>query len=133
MPYLVKKKIDGTVVEQWEITDKPRIFGRGEQAECQIHDERMSRQHFAIAPKENGYIIQDLKSTNGTYVNNVRVTESALKPNDKVRVGQTILVFLAEKPKGMETAIGETEKADRALETFIGELNSDAKPPGKPA
>jgi len=132
MPYLVKKKIDGSVAELWEITDKPRIFGRGEQAECQIHDERMSRQHFAIAPKENGYIIQDLKSTNGTFVNNVRVTESApLKPNDKVRVGQTVLVFLAEKPKGMETVMGEIEAEGKGLKTYISELNNADQPPGR--
>lgn len=98
MPYLVKKKIDGTVVEQWEIVDKPLTFGRGEQADRQIHDERMSRQHFAIVPKDNGYLIQDLQSTNGTYVNNVRTTESPLKANDKIRVGQTVLMFVTEKP-----------------------------------
>jgi SARP family transcriptional regulator, regulator of embCAB operon len=103
MPYLVRKKIDGTVVEQWEIADKPVIFGRGDTADCRVEDERMSRQHFAIAPKEKGYVIQDLKSTNGTFVNNVRVTEeSALKPNDRVRVGQTVLTFLAEKPKALD-------------------------------
>ena len=133
MPYLVKKKIDGSVVEQWEITDKPRVFGRGEQADCQVHDERMSRQHFAIAPKDNGYVIQDLQSTNGTFVNNVRVTESVLKPNDKVRVGQTILVFVTEKPKGMETVMGETQAEGKGPTNYIGELDSTDKPPGKPS
>ena len=129
MPYLVKKKIDGSIVEQWEISDKPLTFGRGEQADCRITDDRISRQHFAVAPKDKGYIIQDLQSTNGTYVNNVRVTESALKPDDKVRVGQTVLVFLAEKPKGMGTVMGEIEAEGNGLQTYIGELNN---PPAKP-
>jgi pSer/pThr/pTyr-binding forkhead associated (FHA) protein len=126
MPYLVKKKIDGTVVEHWEITDKPRTFGRGEQADHQIKDERMSRQHFAIAPKDKGYILQDLKSTNGTFLNNVRVTEeAALKANDRIRVGQTILTFVTEKPKGMETVMEEIEKEGKGLKTYIGELNKE--------
>ena len=99
MPYLVKKKIDGTIVEQWEIADKPLTFGRGEQADCRIHDERMSRQHFAIAPNDKGYVIQDLNSTNGTFVNNNRIAgETLLRPNDRIKVGQTILTFLPEKP-----------------------------------
>ena len=98
MPYLVKKKIDGSIVEKWELTGQPLVFGRSEQADRQVHDERMSRRHFSIGSTDKGYIIQDLQSTNGTYVNNVRVTESALKVNDRIRVGQTVLVFLTELP-----------------------------------
>ena len=51
MPYLVRRKIDGTIIEEWELSDKPMIFGRGEQVEARIADERMSRQHFVVAPK----------------------------------------------------------------------------------
>jgi pSer/pThr/pTyr-binding forkhead associated (FHA) protein len=115
MPYLVKKKIDGTVVEQWEIADKPLVFGRGDQADCRVNDERMSRKHFAIAPKEKGYIVQDLNSTNGTFVNNTRVTgEAPVKPNDRIRVGQTVLTFVVETPKGMEMVTSEIEKKAKA-------------------
>lgn len=117
MPYLVQNKIDGTTVEQWELTDKPLIFGRGDDADCRLKDERVSRQHFAIVPKDGGYIVQDLKSTNGTYLNNTRVSESPLKANDKIRIGQTVLVYLPDKPKGEATIMGEVEA--EGLHTYI--------------
>jgi pSer/pThr/pTyr-binding forkhead associated (FHA) protein len=129
MPYLVMKKIDGTITKEWELTDQPLVFGRGEQTDYQIHDERMSRRHFSIALRDKNYVIEDLQSTNGTYVNNVRVTEAALKANDRIRAGQTVLVFLAEKPKGIETVMGEIEKEGKGLKTYIRELDN---PPSKP-
>src|SRR5438093_965540 len=102
MAFLVQRKVDGTTAQQWELSSKPLIFGRGDEADCRIKDERVSRQHFAIVPKDGGaYAVQDLKSTNGTFLNNERVSESPLKPNDKIRIGQTVLVYLAEKPKGI--------------------------------
>ena len=42
------------------------------------------------------WVIRDLNSTNGTYVNGVRVTSGAseaLRPGDQILVGQTVLVF----------------------------------------
>jgi len=129
MPYLVRRKIDGSVTEEWELTDKPMIFGRGEQVDVRIADERMSRQHFVVAPKDGGgYIVQDLKSTNGTYVNNERITEHELQPNDRIRAGQAVFVFLPEKPKGMTTVMREIEAEGKGLRTAIRELSKPAKP-----
>ncbi len=129
MPYLVRKKVDGSVTDQWELLDKPLIFGRGEQADVKIPDERLSRQHFAVALKGEVYVVQDLKSTNGTYVNNERVTEHELKANDRIRGGQTVLVFLDEKPKGLATIMGEVEREGKGLHTYLGELSEKQ---GKP-
>jgi pSer/pThr/pTyr-binding forkhead associated (FHA) protein len=123
MAYLVQRTVDGAAAEQWELADKPLIFGRGEQADCRIQDDRVSRQHFAVVPKDGGYILQDLKSTNGTYVNNERVGEAKLRPNDKVRVGQTMFVFLTEKPKGLSTIMGEIEAEGKGLRTYLGEMS----------
>ncbi len=123
VPYLVQKKVDGSTGDLWELSDKPLIFGRGDQADCRIADERASRQHFAVAQKDSGYIVQDLKSTNGTWVNNERVSETTLKANDKIRVGQTILVFLPEKPKGLATIMGEIEAEGKGLHTYLSEMS----------
>ena len=129
MPYLVQRKIDGSASEEWELTDKPMIFGRGEQVDVRVADERMSRQHFVVAPKGQGaYVIQDLKSTNGTFVNNERISERELQPNDRIRAGQAVFVFLAEKPKGMTTIMREIEAEGKGLKTTIRELSKPPKP-----
>jgi pSer/pThr/pTyr-binding forkhead associated (FHA) protein len=127
MPYLVRKKFDGSAADRWELTDKPLTFGRGEDADVLIKDERMSRQHLAVTPRDGKYYVRDLNSTNGTYVNNERITEMELKPNDRIRGGQTVLVFELEKPKGVATVIGEMAAGGKGYKTLLGEISKEAK------
>ena len=127
MPYLVRKKFDGSAADRWELADKALTFGRGEDADVLIKDERMSRQHFAVTPRDGKYYVRDLNSTNGTYVNNERITEKELQPNDKIRGGQTVMVFEMEKPKGVATVIGEMSAGGKGYKTLLGEITKEAK------
>ena len=128
MPYLVYRPVSGSTTDLWELGDKPLTFGRGEQSDNRVADDRMSRQHFAIIRKDTGYFVQDLKSTNGTWVNNERITEALLKPNDKIRAGQTVFVFLTDKPKGLATIMGELEVEGKGLHTYLGEMAAQSNP-----
>lgn len=127
MAYLVRKKLDGSALERWEIKDEPITFGRGDDAGIQIKDERMSRQHFAVVPRDGKYFVRDLDSTNGTFLNNNRVTEAELQPNDRIRAGQTVLVFELEKSKGVATVINEMSKEGKGYKTLMGEIKKQAK------
>ena len=98
MAFIVRKKLDGSVAERWEIKGNPVSFGRGDEADVQIKDERMSRQHFVVEPREEKFFARDLNSTNGTFINNNRITEVELQPNDRIRGGQTVLVFEMSQP-----------------------------------
>jgi len=129
MPYLIQRRIDGSTVEQWEITDKPLTIGRAEPADVRVKDDRISRQHCTVALKGGKYFVTDLKSTNGTWVNNERVTEVELKPNDKLRLGQTIVAFMTDRPKGLNTIMGEIEAEGKGLKTYLGELKAPPPPP----
>jgi len=48
------------------------------------------------------YVLFDLSSTGGTYVNNKTVKSVVLKPGDVIRVGRTILIFSQELPGLLE-------------------------------
>jgi pSer/pThr/pTyr-binding forkhead associated (FHA) protein len=85
---------------------KPLTVGRGDDADAQIDDTEMSRRHFVILPRGSGYAVQDLKSTNGTWLNGKNVTEAALKANDRIQAGLTNFVFT----DGLATIIGRLEK-----------------------
>jgi pSer/pThr/pTyr-binding forkhead associated (FHA) protein len=90
---LVWKKTDGTSV-RFEVTDKPLIFGRGEDAGVRIEDDSMSRHHFVVTPRDDSFFIEDLNSTNGTLVNEERLTEPReLKVFNRIRAGQVLFVF----------------------------------------
>ena len=60
-----------------------------------VRDETVSRYHCVIRQESTGYIIEDLTSTNGTFVNKVRIREAFLKSGCTVNLGQFELKFSA--------------------------------------
>jgi ABC-type multidrug transport system ATPase subunit/pSer/pThr/pTyr-binding forkhead associated (FHA) protein len=73
----------------FSITSKGLIVGR-DQTKCQIVlvDDQISRQHAWVGLNEAGEVVlRDRDSSNGSFVNQVRVQEAVLKPNDQVSFG----------------------------------------------
>jgi len=68
------------------------VLGR-EAGGVQVLDQGISRQHAEIFRIGEMYFIQDLKSRNGTFVNDQRITEEILRVGDQITVGNTVLVF----------------------------------------
>lgn len=83
------------VGRQIMLADDHVIIGRSPDATIMLRDSRISRLHIAIEYNKEfqAYIARDLNSTNGTFVNGNRVTESILKDSDKIVIGSTILRF----------------------------------------
>ncbi|NBO93420.1 MAG: GGDEF domain-containing protein [Planctomycetia bacterium] len=71
------------------------IIGRGSDCDIYISDDSVSRRHARIYPTRNGFFAEDLKSTNGTFVNRQQVTESRIADGDYLQVGNCIFRFLA--------------------------------------
>jgi len=67
----------------------------GRSPDCALHldhDEYVSSRHAQITPAENGVWVEDLRSTNGTYVNGAQVTTARLlQAGDVIRIGETQL------------------------------------------
>jgi diguanylate cyclase (GGDEF)-like protein len=70
------------------------VIGRGNDCDIRINDASVSRRHAQIEPREDEFIVIDLQSTNGTYVNDVAAQRSMLRDGDYVRVGNCIYRFL---------------------------------------
>lgn len=70
-----------------------KTVGRGPDNNIVINDENVSRKHLQILQDDNGNVsVVDVGSTNGTYVNGVRITsETRLSPGDTLRIGNTAL------------------------------------------
>jgi len=70
-------------------------IGRGQTNDLTIpEDEYASTRHARIEPRRDGIWVEDIGSTNGTFVNGIRLTrERRLAPGDVVRVGETDLRF----------------------------------------
>jgi two-component system cell cycle response regulator len=73
------------------------ILGRALEADVRVNDTQVSRQHARIisAPGRSAteYIVQDLDSRNGTFLNGRRIRRERLENGDKITIGETILRF----------------------------------------
>ena len=82
---------------RFELPDSTTLVGR-DSRQLPLTDNTVSRRHCELVPGEDGeWMLRDLGSSNGTYVNGGRVAKvHALKLGDQVRVGRTIMVFGAQ-------------------------------------
>ena len=72
--------------------DQELIIGRGEKAGLALDDTYVSTVHARIFSKGDTYMLEDLGSTNGTYVNRQRVTSPVeLQRGDQVKIGKTVM------------------------------------------
>jgi pSer/pThr/pTyr-binding forkhead associated (FHA) protein len=70
------------------------VIGRGEEADLVVLDPEISRMHARLKRHENHYIIEDLRSANGCWINDARVEgRQLLLPGDRLRLGQTELII----------------------------------------
>ena len=69
------------------------VAGRGKNIDIQINDTKASREHFELAKIKESYVLTDLKSQNGTIVNDLKVTQHRLSDHDTVIVGKTIFKY----------------------------------------
>ena len=112
----------------YDIQDTPLTVGREENQIIQILDQGVSRAHAEIFRLGEMCFVRDLNSTNGTYVNDVKVSEESLKAGDEMLIGTTILVFEDLAPgrlKG-EGVVFEGEEGGK-IETTTVELKVDTK------
>ena len=67
-------------------------IGRLKNRDIHLNNPAVSKQHARIIEKEGSYLIEDLKSTNGIYLNTVRVISRYLKDGDVINIGEYTLV-----------------------------------------
>lgn len=70
-------------------------FGRGEENDVVLTTPSVSRVHAEVRPQGGGYVLRDRDSSNGTWVNGVRVTERLLQPGDQISIGDEVFLFEA--------------------------------------
>lgn len=81
-----------------ELGDEALAVGRVRECDLLLDDETVSRHHAEFEAEGRGearqFLVRDLNSTNGTYVNGVAVRERVLADGDQVKIGHTIFKFL---------------------------------------
>lgn len=88
-------------------------IGKKEDNDVVLSDKTISRQHAEIEYKSDSFLLRDLDSTNGTYVNGTRVKEAYLLPGDRIKIGRTVMEF---------TAFDEKVRIEPSSKTQFGKL-----------
>ncbi|WP_028474424.1 FHA domain-containing protein FhaB/FipA [Nocardioides alkalitolerans] len=78
--------------ERAELDERPILIGRGNDAAIRLDDDYVSTRHARIAQSGDQWFVEDLGSTNGTYVGSARISQpTTLTLGAQVRIGKTIL------------------------------------------
>src|SRR5262249_62254773 len=85
--------LDGKV---WE-SDDSLCIGRAPGVEVSVPDTGLSRHHAEVILSDDGWVVRDLGSTNGTFVNGLRVGQEGCKlnPGDLLQAGDVVLMVAA--------------------------------------
>jgi len=100
-PLLLDWQINGSEQKR-QFTQTEFILGRDPGCECPISHETVSARHARLTYHHNQWWVEDLNSTNGTFINLEPVsTPTVIVTGDEIRCGQVnIQVRMAEKPGG---------------------------------
>jgi len=126
----------------WNLDSNEVYLGRGYDCDIHLEDDSASRRHAAIQHDNDGFLLVDLNSTNGTYVNNEVVKQHRLLAGDRIRIGSHVLKYLSadhievqyhETVFRMTTRDGLTQAYNRQyLSEFLERELSRSKERGRP-
>jgi hypothetical protein len=98
MPYIVVKS-NGQEIARREL-DCGLVLGRAPDCDVAVRDILLSRRHLRLQPSDDGWMVQDLQSKNGTVLNGERLrSPRVLRDNDVVRFGRSKIIFHAGLPE----------------------------------
>jgi len=98
------------VIKEYPFDKDNMTIGRNEGNDIVIDNLAVSGLHARIDKTENTYILTDLQSTNGTFVNDKRITSHRLQHKDKIIVGKHLLFFALSKEEQGEVKEAELDK-----------------------
>jgi pSer/pThr/pTyr-binding forkhead associated (FHA) protein len=103
------------------------VLGRSRTCDLMLPGVDASRRHAEIRPLRGGFVLRDLDSTNGTFVNGERIDEHELEPGDCIQIGDSVVTFCqlqAEMGGADPDDEAKTVITDRPIrpEAFRGDL-----------
>jgi pSer/pThr/pTyr-binding forkhead associated (FHA) protein len=101
MPRLVVLS-EGLTGRTHELKAERTTIGRLEDNSFQVPDSSVSSHHCEIILRGSDVLVRDLGSTNGSFLNNERITEATLKPSQVLRLGQVEIRLEGDTPPSQQ-------------------------------
>lgn len=116
MGYQLRNILDQTA---YPLTGLIKQIGRSHECDIVLPDPKVSRLHARLDKTEQGWVLIDLESTNGTLVNGKRVSEKLLEPGDEIQFGSFIFKYeLRKESENFDEATRAEEKEENSPGLF---------------
>ena len=98
---MIVQTVEGVVTNKFNIELSALKFGRAADNQVQIDDLAVSNEHAQIICEtsdkgEVAYFLEDLGSTNGSFINEEKIDKQLLHHNDSLRIGWNVFTFIDE-------------------------------------
>jgi len=97
-------KFNAAVIKELQMTNDILTVGRKPDNDLVIDNPAISGHHARILKQAGSYFVEDLKSTNGTYLNGKRVLKSGLRSKDEIGLAKHSIVFINEDADNVKAA-----------------------------
>ncbi|MBY0316180.1 MAG: sigma 54-interacting transcriptional regulator [Bdellovibrionales bacterium] len=110
--YLISLNTSDTVVEIGDFF----TFGRNPSNHMVLGDPFVSQRHARIEKRGSQFVLKDLRSSNGTLLNETPVIEATLSVNDRIRIGETQFIFASHKKDETELPTSKNTEWQRQID-----------------
>jgi len=121
----MQPKLVGTsgplVGQSFTLPDGQGCVGRAPNNWVAVKSATMSRQHFLVEHKDNGWRLADLDSRNGTFVNEEPVREKWLQHGDRIQAGEAEFLFVLEEDGGSPREVPTDSVVTKTVYVHRGE------------
>jgi len=108
--------------KEYELVQREVLVGRDQGCDIVIDDDSVSRQHARLVLENGSYVIEDLQSRNGTYVNGEKIDGKVpLSDADDVAIGITAFTFRAFQPGRDESDAGPSPSVVCSIDAVAGD------------
>jgi pSer/pThr/pTyr-binding forkhead associated (FHA) protein len=90
-------KLNDSVTKEFKTDQKEIIIGRDPGCDIQIENIAVSREHARIVKGPNDYLIEDLNSSNGVFINGRKINKKFLKTGEEIVIGKHTLQIVMEE------------------------------------
>jgi hypothetical protein len=122
------------VVKEYPLMKESVTIGRNEENTIQINNLAVSGYHARIDAAGSDYLLTDLQSTNGTFINDKRVVSQKLSHGDNVIIGKHVILFIGTgkeaegKTPGQKTDLDKTMMLDTAKQKELLSKQKETTP-----
>ena len=108
-------KLNDSVLKEVRIDQGQLTIGRKPDNDLVIEHATVSGHHARVVKVQKVYFLEDLTSTNGTFINDKRVDRQQLRDTDVVAIGKHRMIFREETPNGSTVPPAEAGDPDRTM------------------